>query len=707
MKISNTFIVSYATLICVFVLLLNLYKIGNLDDQLQYGQFIIDVSNIIFPLIIYRNINNNSRLFIIFPIAITLLFIMDVHYRIIFYLQESSYLLQEIIMFSWDVITMVGLLLPLMMFVYGRKERILIFASFLLVAFAMLFFFAPNYIRYLDYPYYSIDLSIHLTIFYCCILLIVSIKNKHILLSVCGLCIGEIGQFSITECHLLGYENYKVWLVYGELFWFVGILMLSIGMINIIKYKLYNPREWFINSESIRNKLAFLIFHISLWSFIIACFSITKTNNISNASLSVLPVIGMAYSMVAAILSFIIGNIIEKPFLLFKNNMTSVFADRKLATDNGLDLIEFKELQDFFLESYEYKNYIQKQVVSLATRVAHDIKSPTLILENIIKNWEEHNLETIKYQIAKQINKISYISRSMLKENKDFEDRSYGAQCMYTIAKDIISDKQIEWTDDNKIIDFYYIPNKVIWISDEQAEVKRVLSNILNNAYEARIEKQDNINFIIEMSESNLIIKIQDFGCGIPTEEIKSILSGKSLKPYGNGIGLSSAKKFLESIKGNITIDSTVDQGTTVNISMPIQSFPAQYPNEIIISMPRAIILDDDQNIIKKWQGFFLRAEENIDVNYFVRFSALSEYLESHTRDDVTYLLDYKVFGENKNGVDIIKEFKLNDVYLITNYAEDEKLQEEIKSLPIKLIPKGMLDADIITIGSVAIVVSE
>ncbi len=29
--------------------------------------------------------------------------------------------------------------------------------------------------------------------------------------------------------------------------------------------------------------------------------------------------------------------------------------------------------------------------------------------------------------------------------------------------------------------------------------------------------------------------------------------------------------------------------------------------------------------------------------------------------------------------------------YLITNYAEDVKLQDEIKSLPLKLVPKTML----------------
>ena len=121
---------------------------------------------------------------------------------------------------------------------------------------------------------------------------------------------------------------------------------------------------------------------------------------------------------------------------------------------------------------------------------------------------------------------------------------------------------------------------------------------------------------------------------------------------------------------------------------------PEQYADYISVSTPHIVILDDDPSIISTWQQYFLLKEKrDVDTIYFTRFSSLRGFLEQHNNNDTTYLLDYKVFGEKTNAIDIIKEFKLPNVYLITNYAEDEKLQEEIRSLSIKLIPKSMLSS--------------
>ena len=690
MKISNNFIISYVTTLCLFVISLNRFNIGEPAEQLQYGEFIIDFINIILSLIIYKNIKNNHKGFIFLPASFLLLFLMDVQYLVFFYLNSTNYTIYGAITFSWYLVTIVGLLLLLLKFVYEEKERILTLFSFIFVALVIIVFFAPNYVKYLDYPYYSICLTAHLTIFYLCVLLIMAIKNKYILLTICGLCFAEIGQFAMTECYLL---DHKQGLIYGEFLWFVGLMTLSIGMLNIIKHKLFDVKCWFINSRSIRNKLSFLIFHISIWSFILACISMKELDKVADSTLVIIPVIGMAYSMIAAVLSVIIGKHIEKPFLIIKDNILSIFSERKISNNHELNLLEFKELQDFFVESYEYKKYIQKQVVSLATRMAHDIKSPILIIENLVKDIENQNNNSIKQQLIKQLNKINYISRSMLKENKIFDDKFYGIQSLFTISKDLISDKKIEWMEHEKIIDFEYITKEIIWLNNTQTKIKNILSNLLNNAYEASANRNREIKFIVNSQQSMAIIKIQDFGCGIPSNEINSVLSGKSLKLGGNGIGLSSAKKFIESINGKLTLESTIDVGTTVIIEFPITFISDQYATYISIPTSHVVILDDDPSIIRIWQEYFLLKERRQDIEtiYFTNFSSLREFLEENSRKDTTYLLDYKVFGEKTNAIDIIKEFNLTNVYLITNYAEDEKLQEEIKSLSIKLIPKSML----------------
>lgn len=688
MKISNTSISIYLFSLFTTLLIINRYNIGTHIDQLQYLEFIVDITNVFLSLKIYKSIKKEQKGFILLPISMIMFFAIDVQYRVMFYLGMYNFVLHEIIILLWGISTITFLMFMLYKFAYDKKESILILSSLALVSLAILMF-APNFLKFLEYPYYSIDLSIQIIIFYLTILLIINIRNKYILFTTLGICIGIIGQFSITECYLL---NHSGWLIYGEFLWLTGLIIIAIGMAKIIRHKISDPKNWFLDSKSIRNKLSFLIFHITLWSFIISCFIITRIYEIPNKHLAIIPIIGMIYSMASATFSVLIVKHIEKPFIVIKNNISSLFYENTFPVSQELNLLEFKELQDFFVESYEYKKSLQRQVVSIASRMAHDIKSPILIMENIVKSIEKSNNKNIKIQLTRQLNKINYISRCMLKENKVFEEKSYGIQSIFTIAKDLISDKQIEWDTDNSLIKFNYLSRDILWLNNSQAKIKNILSNLLNNAYEANVNNKE-IIFNIDYINSNAVITIQDFGCGIPLDEIDSVLDGKSLKMNGNGIGLSSANKFAISINGKLTIESTLNVGTTVTINFPTDQFPKQYTNNIRILTTNVIILDDDPDVINTWQQYFLKNSPEITTSYFVRFSSLRDFLSLHnSRNDITYLLDYRVFSEKINAIDIVKEFNLTNVYLITNYAEDEKLQEEIKSLPVKLIPKSMLN---------------
>ena len=634
------------------------------DLKLIYFEFIIDFANILLSLIIFINIRLKHKSFIILPINIILLFLMDIQYLIVYYIKmRDGFILYECITYSWYIITIAGLLSLLIMFVYGKKERYLIFASFLFVALVIVFFFSPNFIKYLHYPYYSIELSSHLIIFYLCILLIIATQNRYILLTICGLCIGEIGNFAMTECYL---QNNYSGRVYGEFCWFIGIFILCIGMFNIIRCKLYSPYLWFFNSATIRNRFSFLIFTISIWSFIIACIVMKKFSTINDNSLVFIPAIGMFYSMVTATFSVIISKQMDKPFTLIQAKIESLFNGDCTSLIQEFNLIEFQKLNNFIVESYEYKTSLEKHIVSMATRIAHDIKSPLQIIENLIKNQNGNSNNSFQDQFLKQINKINYISKSLLTENKKIIDCNlHGIQCLYNIVTDLISDKQIEWNTENSIIDFEYLPNKIIWLSNEQSKIKNTISNLLNNAFEAS-SNPSSIKITIDMMDNQKI--------------------------NGNGIGLSTALKFMNSIGGTLIINTEINKGTIIKLEFPNLAFPEQFAPEININTKDVILVDDNPEIINFWQEHFLFNSRKHNVMYFLNFASLKYFLSTQsTIPNFTYLLDYNILGEKSTGVDITKEFMLVNTYLITNYAEDIKLQDEIRSLGLKLIPKSML----------------
>lgn len=105
--------------------------------------------------------------------------------------------------------------------------------------------------------------------------------------------------------------------------------------------------------------------------------------------------------------------------------------------------------------------------------------------------------------------------------------------------------------------------------------LEQAFSNIIQNAIKytpeggtVTISTEDNDHFVQ--------ISISDSGIGIPEKDIPHIFERfyrvdkeRSRKLGGTGLGLSIAKWIIDSHSGTISVDSTVDKGTTFTISLP------------------------------------------------------------------------------------------------------------------------------------------
>jgi signal transduction histidine kinase len=79
------------------------------------------------------------------------------------------------------------------------------------------------------------------------------------------------------------------------------------------------------------------------------------------------------------------------------------------------------------------------------------------------------------------------------------------------------------------------------------------------------------------------MIQVRDTGIGIAPKDLSKVMtpfgqvdSALSRKYEGTGLGLPLAKAFLESMGGEFTIESELNVGTTVTLSLP--KAPAKMP---------------------------------------------------------------------------------------------------------------------------------
>ena len=109
-------------------------------------------------------------------------------------------------------------------------------------------------------------------------------------------------------------------------------------------------------------------------------------------------------------------------------------------------------------------------------------------------------------------------------------------------------------------------------VEHDPNQINQVLLNLLLNAIQS-MDKPGTIRVTLSQEEDDAVaIAVSDEGKGIAPEHLPNIFRPFfTTKGHGTGLGLSLARRIVESHGGTITVDSTVGQGTRFTVQLPIQ----------------------------------------------------------------------------------------------------------------------------------------
>jgi two-component system, sporulation sensor kinase E len=101
-------------------------------------------------------------------------------------------------------------------------------------------------------------------------------------------------------------------------------------------------------------------------------------------------------------------------------------------------------------------------------------------------------------------------------------------------------------------------------------QIKQALYNLLKNAFQSLPASGGHIDILSRVNDYELTLTIRDHGSGIPPEIMGSLFEPyQSTKKSGSGLGLLIVRRIVREHGGEIEIESTTGEGTTVNISIP------------------------------------------------------------------------------------------------------------------------------------------
>jgi PAS domain S-box-containing protein len=112
-------------------------------------------------------------------------------------------------------------------------------------------------------------------------------------------------------------------------------------------------------------------------------------------------------------------------------------------------------------------------------------------------------------------------------------------------------------------------------VCSDKKLLKNILVNLITNAIKFSPE-DGRINILAEVNDSTGVISVSDPGIGIPKDDLEHIFSSfyraaNATNIQGTGLGLHIVKRFTELMGGSVTIDSELDKGTIVTITIPIK----------------------------------------------------------------------------------------------------------------------------------------
>jgi signal transduction histidine kinase len=209
----------------------------------------------------------------------------------------------------------------------------------------------------------------------------------------------------------------------------------------------------------------------------------------------------------------------------------------------------------------------------LATGLAHEIRNPLAgiagVIEIVSRDLPPHSAARAVIKDAKeealQINRIlTELLDTARPKPPQFRVSDLGA----TAEHAVMFARQQAIT--KRIMVELEVTETIPPVDHDPNQINQVLLNLLLNAIQS-MDKPGTIRVSLEQDEEAVRIVVADEGKGIPPEHLPNIFRPFfTTKGHGTGLGLSLARRIVESHGGYIDVTSEVGKGTQFIIRLPI-----------------------------------------------------------------------------------------------------------------------------------------
>jgi signal transduction histidine kinase len=361
-------------------------------------------------------------------------------------------------------------------------------------------------------------------------------------------------------------------------------------------------------------------------------------------------------------------------------------------------LLKYRMQLEFYNLENIYKSGITNHV--FLEHISHILRTP---LNGIIGYGQllltmEKSMSKESFIFVKQINNCSMQIIRIINDLLDFSKLSSGKiftnnlfidfrEMMNTIKENVsrqISDKKLT-------LDIIITDDIPIYINSDKKKIIQIIMNLLSNSIKYTNEL-GKITISCCNRDNYIDFIIKDNGIGISKEELYKIFNSfiqieNSKYKNGTGLGIYISTKLIELLNGNIKIDSTINEGTSVY-------FNIMYTKDYEYNIENISLLENKSIIIILNNNTIYQSLKIILDEWRMKYHICNSYYEAtriyfSKKDFFFIVIDYPPV--KKDLLDCIKELKYDNstlpIILISNSPNfDETLFNYNLQIPINKI---------------------
>lgn len=401
--------------------------------------------------------------------------------------------------------------------------------------------------------------------------------------------------------------------------------------------------------------------------------------------------------------------------IVSETTKTPLLQDGKIIGVLGicLDITDKREREKLIIENQVHQASAKEQerFRKDVRQMIHDITTPLSSINNFVNNLGRDIPENTRVSLRQASDRIAGISQRLLsKYNGNNVDNTEQVFLVSLALMEIVNERREDHRNTGVEIKLHIDQAATFaCVRHNIDSIKRMMTNLIKNAVEAlKYVKNAKVTVELRSNAKRIFIIVKDNGSGME-EHVKDkvmqgieVTSGKG--SMGHGLGLT---QVIDTIRlGNGTYSINIKDGTIWDIWFPRVEKPSWVASEIKLAHDDLIvILDDDDSIHDAWNNIFREAlisNKNLKLKHFKDGNEVLQYIDSfdsEQKNKIFLLADQELLDQKLTGGDIIKQLNPVRSMLVTSYADNLKIQNEVTELGIQILPKELVSFVKIHIG--------